>query len=138
VAIERNDGGRHIAPALNNAAVEPQRVAQEEEMEIKSQLEVIEPYKNDRSGEAAWTLATKALRELYPIRAGLCMGVKYDTKTDRYVAKFELQRKPCEFKLTTEVACFVLQALSNDRPPTDYWLKMNPGGAIDDCFLVTL
>jgi hypothetical protein len=107
-------------------------------MKTVSERELVEQYQPEPKVGEAWRRACDDLRHVYPIRSQICEGVKYDSKTDRYVATFSINQRSHSMKVTTEVAMYLLEALSQKAMPCDYWLRMNPDGAIFDCCLVTL
>ena len=107
-------------------------------MQRKTQRELIDGYYPKLEQADAWQQACDDLRVRFGVRTSYFRGIKYDTKTDRYVGTWEINKQPCQLKLTTEVAMFVLEAVSMDRVPTDFWLKMNDDGEVYDCLLVSL
>lgn len=69
------------------------------------------------------------LRAEYPIYASLLLGVNYDTKTDRYVAKLGyIGEKSSTVKVSDDVAAFML---ANIELRGGWYLKLEKGCAVD-------
>lgn len=73
-------------------------------------------------------LARKKIEAEYQISFSRCMAVKYDTKTDRYVATFAGGPENSSMKVSNDVAVFLLKHIQSVAQPH---VKVKDGTVID-------
>lgn len=123
-------------------------------MEIKSWAELTDELSNKgsflRKPDETQVTATERFRiarehvaKSFPMDLSICTGVQYDSKTDRYVGKFEFGSKKHSLKLTIAVAKFLLanqeqRDESGNRRAFTIYGRMADDGSLEDVLLVSI
>ena len=106
-------------------------------MQTVRQIKLIEPYPDGDISER-WMQAQRWLLDHYDFDAGIIENVRYDTKSDRYVAMFRQGQRTNTIKLSMDVAKFLLAHMGENQQALQNWLTLDELGAAVDCLRVLL
>lgn len=124
-------------------------------MEIKSREQLVAPHRAKRTAEydakkinvteyltTTYEASVAEIKEKFPVEFFRCVGVNYDTKTDRYVGKFAHGRENehSTVKLTNALATYLMANRERQQDGRavyfNVYLHLDDKGCADDCLLV--